>query len=250
VLAVILDGLKKTRAYGKCSFLINNYGKYNMDARYRTDYPGEFVILESKWSGGKKQEIREWIPNSINNQHISGRAACIGSSVDQDTFDYTRLARHRGGLLSSKKLQTYGVGEIALEMRLDFTVETRTDELAVIKESSYQQDSVVYTTAKNCIKNPGDFYLIPHRPQIPDLATVVYLAAFDGHLEIFLLGYHKETPGGRNSWVNDVANIFKTYPVNFYLVGESTSMPDEWLDCANVRTMSYRDWISYCDVSQ
>ena len=32
-----------------------------MDARYRTDYLGEFVILETKWSGGKKSETREWI---------------------------------------------------------------------------------------------------------------------------------------------------------------------------------------------
>ena len=27
-----------------------------MDARYRIDYPGEFVILETKWSGGKKSD--------------------------------------------------------------------------------------------------------------------------------------------------------------------------------------------------
>jgi hypothetical protein len=221
-----------------------------MQARYRTDYPGEFVVLESKWSGGKKSETREWIPNPIENQHISGRAACIGSSADRATFDYTRLARHRGGLLSSKKLQTYGVGEIALEMRLDFTVETRTEPLAQIQASALQQDSVVYTTAKNCIKNPGSFYLIPQRPPVVDLATILYLAAFDGHREIFMLGYNQDVDAGHNTWVKEVADIFRTYPVDFYLVGESTNMPDEWLDCANVRTMTYRDWISYCDISQ
>ena len=221
-----------------------------MQARYRKDYPGEFVILESKWSGGKKSETREWIPNPIENQHISGRAVCIGSSADRATFDYTRLARHRGGLLSSKKLQTYGVGDIALDMRLDFTVETRTDPLAKIQASATQQDSVVYTTAKNCIRNPGDFYLIPQRPSIVDPAIIVYLAAFDGHREIFLLGYHQELDAGRNTWIKEISDIFKTYPVEFYLVGEATNMPAEWLDCANVRTMSYRDWISYCDISQ
>ena len=42
-----------------------------MDARYRSDYPGEFVILETKWSGGKKSEQREWIPNPIENHHLS-----------------------------------------------------------------------------------------------------------------------------------------------------------------------------------
>ena len=77
-----------------------------MEARYRTDYAGEFVILESKWAGGKKEETREWIPNPIENHHLSGRAAVIGSNIDKWQFDYTRLQRHRGGLLGSKKLQT------------------------------------------------------------------------------------------------------------------------------------------------
>ena len=221
-----------------------------MDARYRSDYPGEFVILESKWSGGKKTETREWIPNPIQNQHISGRAACIGSQADRRWFDYTRLSRHRGGLLSSKKLQTYGVGDIALEMRLDFAVETNINKIPVIHESGIHNDSVVYTTSRNCIKYPGEFYLIPQRPLIVDLATIIYLAAFDGHKEIFLLGYHRETEGGRNTWVGDVANVFKTYPVDFYLIGESTLMYDEWLNCSNVRTMNYQEWISYCDISQ
>lgn len=221
-----------------------------MQARYRLDYPGEFVILESKWSGGKKTETREWIPNPIENQHISGRAACIGSTVDRYRFDYTHLERHRGGLLSSKKLQTYGVGPISQEMRLDFTVETNHARLAGILESGYHDNNIVYTTPRNCINNPGQCYLIPIRPGITDLATLVYLAAFDGHKEIFLLGYHRETDGGRDTWIKEITQIFTAYPVQFYLVGEPTLMPAEWLDCANVRTMDYREWISYCDVSQ
>lgn len=221
-----------------------------MTARYRWDYPGEFVILKTQWSGGKKNENREWIPNPIENQHISGRAACVGHGKDKKIFDYTRLSRHRGGLLSSKKLQTYGVGEIALEMRLDFAVCTSQRTLQSIKHTGYQQDNVVYTTSSNCVKNPGDFYLIPNRPLVEDSVVIVYLAAFDGHKEIFLLGYDKETPKGRDTWVADLAKIFTTYPVDFYLVGEATNMPDSWLDCANVRTLSYLDFVSYCDVSQ
>jgi hypothetical protein len=221
-----------------------------MQARYRTDYAGEFVILESKWAGGKKTETREWIPNPIENQHISGRAACIGSDIDRYRFDYTRLARHRGGLLSSKKLQTYGVGDIAQEMRLDFAVETNNAKLAAIMESGYQTDNVVYTTPRNCINHPGEFYLVPLRSNIVDLATIVYLAAFDGHKEIFLLGYHRETDGGRTTWRQEVASVFAAYPVDFYLVGEPSIMPPEWLNYANVRTMDYKDWISYCDISQ
>ena len=57
-----------------------------MDARYRQDYAGEFVILETRWTKGKKVERREWIENPIQNQHISGRAVCIGSNEGRDAL--------------------------------------------------------------------------------------------------------------------------------------------------------------------
>lgn len=220
-----------------------------MDARYRSDYAGEFVILETKWAGGKKSEAREWIVNPIENHHISGRAACIGSTIDRERFNYTRLQRHRGGLLGSKKLQTYGTGNIALEMRLDFTVETDSNKLIKILESGYQVNNIVYTTPRYCISHPGEFYLIPLRPRLVDLATVVYLAAFDGHKEVFLLGYNDETSAGHSEWISQLTNIFSAYTgTKFYLVGESTRMPDVWLNCVNVQSMNYRDWFGYCDV--
>lgn len=220
-----------------------------MDARYRRDYAGEFVILESIWSGGKKIQNREWIANPIENHHISGRAACIGSDIDKKRFNYTRLQRHRGGLLGSKKLQTYGTGPIAQEMRLDFTVTTNAEELTKILETKYQVNNIVYTTPRYCITYPGEFYLIPMKPRIVDLATAVYLAAFDGHQEIFLLGYNDETVGGHSDWLNQLTSVFSAYTgTKFFLVGEPTRMPDVWVSCDNVECMTYRDWIGYCDV--
>jgi hypothetical protein len=220
-----------------------------IQARYRVDYAGEFVILETKWGASKKEETREWIPNPIDNHHLSGRAACIGSNIDQEHFDYTRLQRHRGGLLGSKKLQTYGTGAIAQQMRLDFAVETTTNNLTGILETNYQRDNIVYTTARNCIANPGEFYLIPYKPRLIDMTTAVYLAAFDGHLEVFLLGYTDESPSDSLNWEAQLADVFKSYPgVKFYLVGESTRMPDIWVDCFNTQLMTYPEFISYCDV--
>jgi hypothetical protein len=91
--------------------------------RFRKDYTGEFIITNTAWAGGRKRTQREWLPNLIENHHISGRAACIGSAADGSRFDFTILQKHKGGLLGSKKLQTYGTGEIAKSMRLDFAVE-------------------------------------------------------------------------------------------------------------------------------
>ena len=220
-----------------------------MEARFRQDYVGEFVITGSTWGGGKKTETREWIANPIENQHISGRAACIGSAFDQGTFDYTRLQRHRGGLLGSKKLQTYGVGEIIPQMRLDFAVETTPTKLKDIVKTEYQASNTVYTTPRNCIAYPGEFYLIPQNPNLLDIAQILYLAAFDGHQEIFMLGYNKETPVENSNWINHCRTVMDAYPgVVFYMVGESTNMPDVWMEASNSKNLTYREFISYCDV--
>jgi hypothetical protein len=220
-----------------------------MEARYRADYIGEFVVVKSTWSSGKKNEDREWIPNPIVNQHISGRAACIGSNLDLEQFNYTILQRHRGGLLGSKKLQTYGVGSIANEMRLDFAVESNSIKLKELLDTDYPVDNIVYTTAVNCVQYPGNFYLVPLNPHVLDIVTILYLAAFDGHKEIFLLGYTDETLVEQPNWITQVATVFQAYTgTKFYLIGESTRMPDAWLNCSNVQTMNYRDFIGYCDI--
>jgi hypothetical protein len=81
------------------------------------------------------------------------------------------------------------------------------------------------------------------------MALAVYLAAFDGHQEIFLLGYNDETNGDALNWESQLTEIFMAYPgVKFYLVGESTRMPDQWVECFNVEPVDYPFFISYCDV--
>ena len=220
-----------------------------MQARYRQDYEGEFVIIETLWKQGKKFERREWIANPIQNQHISGRAVCIGSSFDQFRFDYTRLQRHRGGLLGSKKVQTYGVGEITQDMRLDFALESDQQKLKQILSVNYQQNNIVYTTPRNCIDIPGEFYLIPQHPRLIDVAAILYLAAFDGHQEIFLLGYNVETPVDQPSWFDQVRQVMDAYAgVKFYLIGEKANMHDVWLEAANCTHLDYGDFVGYCDI--
>ena len=225
-----------------------------MEARYRKDYPGEFVILNTTWAGGKRTEQREWIANPIENQHISGRAVCIGSRHSQqdhfpDGIDYTILQRHRGGLLGSLKVQTYGIGLIAEEMRLDFSVELNPTQLARLVENKYYENNIVYTSARNCIEHPGDFYLIPMAPRVLLPVLPVYLAAFDGHSEIFLIGYNRELDFGNVRWMEEMAHLFDAYAgTKFWVIGEAYIIPPNWLDCANVATMTYRDFISYADI--
>lgn len=217
--------------------------------QYRSEYEGEFVITESKWSGGKKTQNREWVPNPISNQHISGRAACIASGIDKTRFDYTRLQRHKGGLLSSKKLQTYGIGAITKEMRLDFAVEVNKEIIKDILERKYSTDNIVYTTTRNCLVNPGEFYLIPYNTIMAMEALILWLAAFDGHREIYMIGYNNLTPGTQSEWMEHVNSVIAAFQsVKFILVGEKTNMPKTWQRNANVSCMDNRGFVTYCDV--
>lgn len=220
-----------------------------MEARYRTDYPGEFVVLNTVWRDGKKVQDREWIVNPIDNQHLSHRAVCVNTYTDLTKFDYTRLERHRGGLLGSKKVQTYGSAVIAEKMRLDFAVDLDLEKLERLIESGYSAKNIVYTSPRNCITFPGEFYLVPYGHRALTDTLSVYLAAFDGHEEIFLLGYNKETPVGSPRWIDEMADVFASYGgTKFFLVGEPTQMPDEWLNLPNVKSQTVREWVSYCDV--
>lgn len=221
-----------------------------MQQRFRSDYPGEFVITRTQWQNGKKIQTREWIDNPIQNQHISHRAACIIPNVDLSTqFDYTHLQRHRGGLLSSKKLQTYGTGSIAKQMRLDFAVDNDMELLDELIANKYTEKSVVYTTAKNCVSRPGEFYLIPQNPGLVRETVPLYLAAFDGHKEIFMIGYNCNSPVPTLNWQKEVQILINTYAgTQFYTVGVESTIPDAWASCDNVSHLTWSDFITYCDV--
>lgn len=218
--------------------------------RYRRDYDGEFLVTETKWAGGAKDQYREWVSNSIENHHISGRAAVILSDNDRHQFDYKRLQKHRGGLLGKKRLQTYAAGSIWKDMIVDFFVSKESDTVSAIIEADYNNKSTVYTNARNVLANPGRLYLIPQAPPNMDSAAIaVYLAAFDGHKEVFLLGANKDTPWKSSEAINNIATVIASYDLTqFILVGVESNMPAEWRQLLNVSCQSYREWVSYCDV--
>lgn len=217
--------------------------------RYRKDYTGEFIVTNTVWSGGKKRTQREWIPNPIDNHHISGRAVCIGSTADGKEFDFTVLQHHKGGLLGTKKLQTYGTGEIAKLMRLDFAVDKNESAITELIHNEYYKKNIIYTSPRTCIKYPGVFYTIPYNPPVVTEIVLPYLAAFDGHKEIFLLGYHSDAGIGTTEWELQLEKLIAAYPsVKFYHVAHSPQTPPAWKNYSNLVQMTYREFIVYADI--
>lgn len=220
-----------------------------IQARYRADYTGEFVIVDTVISQGQTHQHREWIDNPIINHHLSGRAAVIGSRTHVEKFDHTRLPRHRGGLLGKKRLQTYGAADLWQDMRFDFFVTSDDQQLIKMLDQDYDRGSTVYTTARNCINHPGRLYLVPFMPVVDDLALPIYLAAFDGHQEIFMLGYSNDTVGGSRAWQQHIDSVITAYSgTQFIFVGIESNTPEIWRKNNNVRCMKYREFVYYCDI--
>lgn len=223
--------------------------EYNMiTERYRKDYMGEFIVTNTVWAGGRKRSQREWIANPIENHHISGRAVCIGS-IFTDEFDFRILPKHKGGLLGTKKLQTYGTGEVAKHMRLDFAIEKDEKVLKELIDQQYYKNNIIYTSPRNVLKHPGVFYTIPYNPPVISQNVLPYLAAFDGHKEVFLLGYHEYAKFGHSDWAFQLEKIISAYSsTQFYNIGYSPQTPSSWKGYSNLTQMTYREFIVYADI--
>lgn len=218
-------------------------------ARYRSDYDGEFIVLETRLVDGVKQETREWIPNAVTNSHISGRAAVILSRYDQKRFQHERLQRHRGGLLGTKRLQTYSWSDIWRDMRLDFYTSSDSQQLDTLVQVNYDRNTAVFTNSRYVIQWPGRFYPVPYTPYLSDPAMAVYLASFDQHKEVFLLGCNTEMLWPDKKAVADMTQVMQAYNgTQFISVATPASQYEQWLSLPNFSTMSLREFISYCDI--
>lgn len=218
---------------------------------YREDYEGEFVITNTRFVGGKKEQEREWVDNPITNTHISGRATCIADGTSIDGFLLNRLEGHRGGLLGSLSMQVYGVQDVYKKLKCDFLIALGKDILNDLTSSNYSEENIVYTSAKGCLDNQGEFYLIPQNTKTTPHATAVWLACFDGHREIFLFGYDLVNRDN-NTQIKmeaDTFKVMKTYSsVKFYHVRKHGDMPESWKYLPNVSSMGINEYVSYADI--
>lgn len=216
--------------------------------KFRDDYVGEFVVLETMISNSVSIQKREWIANPVVNKHISGRAAVICSRVDKKKLPWNRLHKHKGGLLGTKKLQTYGSGDFWKDMRFDFFVSKNQQHIQEMVSAKYTETTVCYTTPKLCLQYPGNFFVVPYLPALDVIAIPIYLAAFDSHREVFCIGLDVDVSAGTRQWTEDINLVFSTYDsTQFYLVTDG-NLPEIWIGNPNVKPMSYRQFIFYCDI--
>jgi len=103
----------------------------------------------------------------------------------------------------------------------------------------------------NCLRMPEQFYLIPYCLRLAPPATAAYLAAFDGHKEIFLLGVDGVTKEHHidHKHLVDIKQVLEAYPnTKFYFVTDGADPHDQWRSFKNAEVWTYQQFITYCDV--
>lgn len=238
-----------------------------LNKRYRSEYENETIVIERVYEAGQWTSTTETVPNSVTNNQISDQAVVYGNGLSRVPFNTDLITNHKGGLLGAKTLQTYGCNAIYRDIKVDFLISTDRAITAEIASSGYYVNNIVYTRVQNTLEFPKLFYLIPNDIYADAGTTAIYIAAFDGHKKIFLLGFDgQDTPGfnhniyaGTNAydaknatisdekWIANRTEVFSVYDdVDFVLVTETgrTIVPEPWKYLTNVRQISFQNFIT------
>lgn len=219
---------------------------------YRSNYAGESIVTELILENNEWIPETEYVPNSVFTTHTTTQAVAIGNGESRSGFDLGHIARHKGGLFAANKLQSYGCNYLYQEFTPDFLVAVDAEKVKTIADSGYTADNIVYTNAQYMLEYPGKFYLTPQNPAYDAGALAAYLACFDGHGKVFLLGYDGYTNAPEHTfWVKTLLSVMVTYSgVEFVRVMPTASyvVADALQRQPNFRQIGFRDFVIEADI--
>lgn len=238
---------------------------------YRTDYTGEDIIQERVMQDGQWVSTTEHVPNNIINNQISNRAVVFGNGESRLGFNVNHLLNKKSGLLGADTLQSYACNAFYKDYTPDFLVVTSRIIADALSKTDYPIDNIVYTRVDISLEFPKKFYLIPRDPYADAGATAAYIACFDGHKKIYLVGcdgqfdsnYNNNIYAGTagydakdadvtgHNWEESYLQLFQIYDdVDFALVTDSGRYNtfDSWQACTNFRQISHRDMVLEADL--
>jgi hypothetical protein len=243
---------------------------------YRATYGGEHLVSQLTLKDGNWETETEYVPNSVFTTHTTGQAVAIGNGESRLEFDLKHLASHKGGILGENRLQTYGCNALYRDFTPDFLVAVGPDTggpkdiIEEIANSGYADNHIVYSNTFGVVRYPGKFYLVPQNVHYDSGALAAYLACFDGHKKVFLMGYDNYVHDQASSSIYTGTNcypdketfngayfelsmtmVMKTYPsVEFVRIVPTVQSfcPETWQSLLNYRQISFRDFIIEADI--
>ena len=237
---------------------------------YRSSYVGEDITSTATYENGVWSYETDRITNSLSNDRSGKIAVVIGNGPSRRVWD-----RDYGGLNKIRRnplLQIYGCNAGYRDFKYDYLVVTGTKVAAEIATTSYPDGTVCYANIESILNHPGKYHLVPQNPRWDAGSMAAYLAAFDQHAKVYLLGFDGiDTPNynmnyyaGTNGynptgdsaasdvfWGKAMGQVFAKYPlVDFVCVNETGKgyMPLPYRVASNLRRVSYFGMVQECDL--
>jgi hypothetical protein len=213
-------------------------------------YEGEEILVNITIRGGQKFEDREYVPRRVWHNTQNKPAFIIGNGRSREGFDLETL---RG------KGTTYGCNAVYRDFESDYIVSLDRLISEEIANNYPLKEKPAYSTKINIQRYSEDFILVPRNPGMNTGATATHIARFDGHKEIYLLGFDSYNTDPKktnnlyvdtnayakenevhdyNIWTVQMVTLFTKYKdVDFYRVG--SKIIDAYKEIQNLRHITY-----------
>lgn len=248
---------------------------------YRKDITQETVNLIGLFENDRwKYETEDiYIPQFPT---ISDHAVVVGNGVTANQFDLTIFLPYRestpwGAVTpwitkrQRRNFFTYGCNAIYRNFKLDFVTCTGEGLIDEIAHATQDKTEMLYANSQYLQKYPGVFHFLPQNPDFNSGAMAAYMAAFDGHKKIFLLGFDGidtidnnynmfagspnypplDYPINENYWIRSLKTVMDVYhDTEFIRVCPTKNFrtPESWKNCLNYRQIDFRQFVSEADI--
>lgn len=248
---------------------------------YRKDITEETVNLIGLFAEDRWRYVTEDI--SIPQfQTLSDHAVVVGNGVTANQFDLTQFLPYRESTpwgevtpwISKRQRRnffTYGCNAIYRNFKLDFVTCTGEGIIKEIAKNTTDKPAMMYANSKYLEKYPGEFHFLPQNPDFNSGAMAAYMAAFDGHSRVFMLGFDGiDTPDNNYNkfagtpnypplaatinedyWVRSLQTIMQTYSETEFIRVCPTKKfraPEAWKNCLNYRQIDFRQFVFEADI--
>jgi hypothetical protein len=238
---------------------------------YRANYGGERITTEAAFQGSEWLYKTEWVPTKVANNHLSKIATIVGNGSSRQTFPIKLLMTHLAGRLGAKSMQTYACNAAYRDIDPTFLIAVGNDICDEIANSGYCDRNIVYANSDKILKYPNQFYLIPQDFVSNAGSVATYLACFDGHEKVYLLGFDNGAGEYYNNnmyaGTNGYADINQNYSDDYWIMSMNQIMslysevefvrvcptpeyecPPTWLKLPNFRQISFNQYIIEADL--
>jgi len=218
---------------------------------YRSTYQGEDVVKELTYQNSNWATTKEFVPNNVINNQTVNRAVIIGNGPSRtQLYPYgdvlSMLANHRAGLFGSEAIQTYGCNALYRDFTPNFLVANGPDIVKEISESGYCEENIVYSDGGSVLQYPRKFYLTPQSPSWDAGAIASYLACFDGHKQLYLIGFdgHSgQSTENYNMYQGTNAYFsFESANTEAFFIKSLSNLMDLYNDVEFIRVMPQPNW--------